>query len=94
MQRFKFLIIAFLVICPSVYAEELTELQKLKAENFQLKLQVAQLKATLADREIRLVQVDLTLEQTKLIEEFRKQLKADEKDNFNWSCLCFNKPAK
>jgi hypothetical protein len=68
---------------------ELTEVQKLKAENFNLKVKIAQLNATLQDRENKLLSVELSNEQTKLLEEFRKQLKANEKQEFDWSTLSF-----
>lgn len=73
---------------------ELTEVQKLKAENFQLKIQVAQLRVTVSDRETKLAQFELTIEQQKLVDEFRKQLNADEKDTFNWTTLKFDSPGK
>lgn len=92
MQRFKLVIIVSCLILPNLLSAQdksLTELQKLKAENFQLKIQIAQLKATIQDKENKIASYELTAEQLKLIEEFRKQLDANEKDTFDWSCLCF-----
>jgi predicted nuclease with TOPRIM domain len=68
---------------------ELTELQKLKVENFQLKVSLTQCNATVSDRENRLKSIELTNEQSKLIEEFRKTLKADDKQEFDWTNLSF-----
>lgn len=74
--------------------KELTEEQKLKAENLKLKIQIAQLRSWLQERDNELNEIKLTSEQKKLIEEFRKQLNADEKDTFDWNTLTFSKPAK
>jgi hypothetical protein len=73
---------------------ELTELSKLKAENFQLKIQVTQCRVDVNDREAKLASVSLSSEQLKLIEEFRKELKADKEDEFDWQTLTFKKKAK
>lgn len=72
---------------------QLNELQKLKAENFQLKVKVASCNATLTDRENRLTSIELTNEQSKLVEEFRKSLNAQDTDTFDWSTFTF-KPSK
>lgn len=61
---------------------ELTEVQKLKADNFQLKIQLGNCKLNLQSKEF-------VEEQGKLIEEFRKQLQANPTDLFDWSCYCF-----
>lgn len=73
-------------------AQELNETQKLKAENFLLKVELAKARATVADRDNKLASIELTNEQQKLVEEFRKALKADEKDLFDWTTLTFSKP--
>lgn len=72
---------------------ELTELQKLKAENLKLKVALAQTQATLQDRENKLVSYELSSEQAKLVEEYRKQLNAKENEVFDWEKLVFNLPA-
>lgn len=68
---------------------KLTEIQKLKAENFQLKVQLAQARATIADRENRILSIELSNEQLVLEKEFRERLKPNEKDKFDWSSLSF-----
>lgn len=91
MSRFKFLIIASLVILlnlTTIFAQnELTEIQKLRAENLKLRIQVAQLEA-------KLKEIELVTEGNKLLDEFRKQLHADEKDTFDWSTLKFSKSSQ
>jgi predicted nuclease with TOPRIM domain len=73
--------------------KELTELQKLKAENFKLKVQLVQLNATLQDRENKLASIELTQEQAKLNEEFIKQLGCKKDESLNWdSLICAAKP--
>ncbi len=74
--------------------KELSEVQKLKAENFQLRVQVAQLTATLQDRENRIKSAELTDEQSKLVEEFKKALKAKDNEVFDWPTLSFKLPNK
>ena len=88
MLRFKFLIIA-LVLIPHNNNGQLTELQKLKAENFQLRVKLGQCSASLSDRENRLLSIELTNEQNNLVNEFRETLKASQDDKFDWACLCF-----
>ena len=88
---------AIIVICglgQAAAAADLTDMQKLQAENFQLKVQVAQLRATLADREGRLASVELSAQQAALVEEFRKTLKAEMTDVFDWATLRFRKPVE
>jgi hypothetical protein len=96
MSRFKYLIIASLVILPSFAISqtniiksderiELSEVQKLRAENFRLRVQVTQL-------ETRIKDIEYVAEGQKLVEEFRKVLHADEKDTFDWSTFKFSKP--
>lgn len=82
--------------CPSSgqTATQLSEVQHLKAENFQLRLQIAQLRATLADRENRLASVELSATQVALVEEFRRALRADKDEVFDWATLAFRKPTK
>ena len=90
MQRFKLAIIVLCLTFPnSLRADELTSEQKLRAELFQAKITIAQLKAELQDRENKLASLNLTIEQQKLIEEFRKQLNANEKQEFDWISLTF-----
>lgn len=100
MSRFRYPIIGLLLILISGFAtlnqivkaevnEQLTEVQKLKAENFQLRVQLAQCNATISDREARLKSAELTAEQQNLLNEFRIQLKANEKDTFDWTTLTF-----
>ena len=55
--------------------KELTELQKLKAENFQLKI-------SLTNCQVAATNGKLTVEQQKLIEEFRQQLDARPEQDF------------
>lgn len=78
----------------SLAEERLSEVQRLKAENFQLKVQVAQLQATLADREARLRSIELSAVQAGLVEEFRHTLQADTDDVFDWRTLTFTTPEK
>lgn len=70
---------------------KLTELQSLKAENFKLKVQLTQCNVNLSDAQSKLNNSSLTDEQAKLIEEFRKTLKAGKDDVFNWNTLTFSK---
>ena len=70
---------------------KLTELQSLKAENFKLKVQLSQCNVNLVDAQSKLNNFSLTDEQAKLIEEFRKTLKAGKDDVFNWGTLTFTK---
>lgn len=72
----------------------LTAEQKLKAENFQLKVQIAQLTATVQDREQRLASMQLSAEQAALIEEFRAVLKPEKDATFDWRSLTFTAPPK
>lgn len=79
---------------PSVVPTALTAEQKLKAENFQLRVQLAQLTATLHDRENRLRSVEMSAEQQTLIEEFRAVLKPEKDAQFDWRSLTFTAPPK
>lgn len=72
---------------------ELTEIQRLKAENFKLKVQLTQCQATVNDRENKLSSFELTKEQNELVNEFRKTLGALDSEIFDWSCLCFKPPS-
>ena len=56
--------------------KQLSEISKLRAENFKLKAQ--------------LNQCSLTTEQNILISTFRKELNAKDSDSFDWSSLTFN----
>src|SRR3990167_704398 len=67
----------------------LSAVQTLKAENFQLRVEVAHLRATLADRETRLLETQLSQEQRTLIEEFRVTLRAGPDEVFDWKTLTF-----
>jgi hypothetical protein len=72
--------------------KKLTEIQKLKAENLSLKIEVAQLKAAIYQKDNQLSSLMLTAEQAGLLEEFRIQLGADKDDKFDWKALTFSKP--
>lgn len=67
----------------------LSELQKLKAENLQLKYTLANCNATVNDRNNKLDSISLSAEQTKLEKEFRETLHAKETDKFDWTTLNF-----
>ena len=95
MQRFKFLIIVLCLTFPnSIHADELTSEQKLRAENFQLKVTIAQLRSQLQERDNKLASLELTTEQQKLLDEFRKQLNAKEDEVFDWNTLTFKPKSK
>lgn len=90
-------VLAFLV--PSIaftqdFHKSLTEIQKLKAENFLLKVELVKIRATLQDRENKLASIELTNEQNALVEEYRKELQANKDDVFDWSALNFHPPTK
>jgi len=74
---------------PPAIASALSDVQRLKAENFQLRVEVAQLRATLADRETRLLETQLSQEQRTLVEEFRVTLRAGPNEVFDWKTLTF-----
>ena len=65
----------------------LSELSQLKAENFKLKTQLTQCRVDLLDRESRLASSDLTGEQSRLEQQFRKELNCKSTDKFNWTSL-------
>ena len=60
---------------------ELTELQKLKVENFKLRVTVAQLNATIVDRNNELLGIQLTKEQLALTAELEASAPAH---TFDW----------
>lgn len=73
---------------------ELSELSKLKIENFQLKVALTQCRVDLTDRESKLASSNLSSEQLKLVEDLRAELKAGKDDKFNWETLKFEKVKK
>ena len=96
MLRFKLVIIVSCLILLNFIRlnsqEGLNEIQKLKAENFQLRIKLAQCNAEKQDKENKIQSIELTNEQNKLIEEFRNQLGAKAEEKFDWNCLCFTPP--
>lgn len=75
----------------AVIPDGITEIQKLKVENLQLKIQVAQLQATVADRDAKLASVTLSSERTMLETDLLKTLKAEPGDTIDWSTLTLKK---
>ena len=69
----------------------LSELSRLKADNFKLKVQLTQCNVSLNDRNAKIASSDLTAEQQKLVIEFKKELGiTDEEVAFNWDTLTFS----
>lgn len=95
---YKRILIAFLIALTSAYGAaaqdvKLSELSKLKVENLKLKAVVAQCKSDMAGKDATIASFELSAEQKKLLDEFRKELNAEETDIFDWNSLTF-KPAK
>jgi hypothetical protein len=72
---------------------ELSELAQLKAENLKLRQSLLSCRIEEAQYSGSVEQKDIDQKKSLLIEEFRKELKANEKDTFNWDNLTFS-PAK
>lgn len=70
-------------------APQLTEIQKLRAENLQLKVAVTQLRLALAQREAETAAAQLDQQRLALEQEFRRTLKAGPSDTFDWQKLIF-----
>jgi hypothetical protein len=77
-----------------VLAPELSELTKLKVENFKLKNQLVQCQVDLLDRESKLASKELTNQQSSLEQQMRLELKCNTTDKFNWSTLKCESDAK
>jgi hypothetical protein len=65
----------------------LSEVSNLKAQILSLNIQLAQVKIDLLDRENRLVNCNLSNDKARLELEFRKELKCEATDKFNWALL-------
>ncbi len=76
----------------TLLAADLTSEQKLKKENFELKVQNAQLLATLQDRENRLRSVELSQERADLLADFSKTLNCADGEAVNWQTLTCEAP--
>lgn len=68
-------------------SDKLSELQKLKAENFKLKNQLLQCQVS-ASNDL------LSKERFNLIEEFRQTIGATNEEVFDWNTLTFTKSSK
>ena len=67
---------------------ELSELSRLKAENFLLRTQLTQCRVDLLDRESKIASATLTGQQSKFEVEFMKELGCNtETQKFNWQTL-------
>lgn len=89
-NRIYFSLICILVLLSIAYANEnreLSELSKLKAENFKLRTQLVQCSIKVQD-------TSLASEQAQLIDQFRKELNADNEQVFDWNSLTFNSKSK
>jgi hypothetical protein len=64
-----------------------SELQRLKVENLQLKIALAQANATIADRDAKLASLTLSQEQASLRADILKTLNAKEGDDVDWATL-------
>lgn len=77
------ILITFTTLIVHTQVGGLPELQRLKAENHQLKLQVAQC-------QVGITKINLQNEEAQLIEEFRSIMKVEDKSKmFNWNTLTF-----
>lgn len=81
------LILLYLFIPLDAENGSLSEVQKLKALNYQLKLQLTQC-------QVSTYQFNLSVEQGKLIEEFKQTLNPKEGQVFNWNSLIFEDAKK
>lgn len=100
MSRYKLVIIVILLIlCSNSYTFsqaklELTEIQKLKSDNYILRVKLTQCSVTVSDRDAKLASLILQSEQSSLVEEFRKQLNAEKNSTYDWDCHCFKSNSK
>jgi hypothetical protein len=69
--------------------KELSEIQKLKAENFKLRVELAKAKALIADRDNKILSLELSNEQQKLLEEFKQALEPKDGTIFDWDKLAY-----
>ncbi len=77
------------LVGPIATSPRLPALEQLQAENHLLRVRVAELEAQLAESTARLRSVVLTEERAKLVEDFRKAMKADHDAEFDWQHLVF-----
>lgn len=97
MKQTCYALVCVLALAVGVSAKDapaLSEVDRLKAENFQLRVTVAQLTATVQDRERRLQEIALSAEQARLVDAFRVALKAKPDAVFDWQTLTFQEPKK
>jgi hypothetical protein len=73
----------------SIPAKQLSEIQKLKAENFKLRVELAKAKALIADRDNKILSLELSNEQQKLLEEFKQALEPKDGTIFDWDKLAY-----
>ena len=71
---------------------KLSEVQRLKADLFKARVEIAQLRATLADRESRLASAELSAEQAKLAAEFLAAFKAPAGSTWDWATMTVKLP--
>jgi len=70
----------------------LSEIDRLKAENHLLRVEVARLQAQLADAAAKLNSVTLSAERERLVEEFRSRLRPPAGAIFDFETLTFRSP--
>jgi predicted amidohydrolase len=97
LSRIKFLGLAVLLagsvaLMAQTATPALSEAQQLKVENHLLHVQIVQLQSQLAQAQERVNSCVLIDERAKLVEEFRKTLKAPADAQFDWETKTF-KPA-
>jgi hypothetical protein len=85
-------VLALLFPAAPAFAQEkpaptLTAEQKLKADLFKAKVEIAQLRATVADRENRLAEATLSAEQAALAAEFVTALGGKPGDEWDWQAM-------
>lgn len=72
------LVIGIAISAIPIAGTELSEAQKLRADNLQLKIQLLSCR-------VKVSNTDLTDEQAKLLREFREALEAKQDDEFDWN---------
>lgn len=82
-------ILLLLALSASAQTPALSEIDRLKAENHLLKVQVAQLQSLYAQAQEKMALTSLQSERSQLVEEFRKTLKVDATQEFDWTTLTF-----
>ena len=94
-MRRGFMTVALLLVAATAWAQDGPQLsaeQKLKADLFKARVEIAQLRATLADRESRLASAELSAEQAKLAAEFLAAFKAPAGSTWDWATMTVKLP--